>query len=219
MNGAFVSQRVQRKHFGRAPILIEDALRALQECWRHGTAFAVQWSIRLKRYVEEYRERSLRTAGGQSNVADRRHASHIAIVCRRSEASLASEQSFSVLRSRRALTARVMRASTRWNVGNVAGFGAPGRTRTCDHRLRRPVLYPAELRAHSSLSWSGQRDLNPRPSAPKADALPDCAMPRSQPSEAPLRVHRTGARIIRSPSRQRQFTSAAAATCGTIPPL
>ena len=26
--------------------------------------------------------------------------------------------------------------------------------------------------------WSGQRDLNPRPSAPKADALPDCAMPR-----------------------------------------
>jgi hypothetical protein len=25
--------------------------------------------------------------------------------------------------------------------------GAPGRTRTCDHRLRRPVLYPAELRA------------------------------------------------------------------------
>ena len=26
--------------------------------------------------------------------------------------------------------------------------------------------------------WSGQTDLNRRPSAPKADALPDCAMPR-----------------------------------------
>ena len=26
--------------------------------------------------------------------------------------------------------------------------------------------------------WSGWRDLNSRPSAPKADALPDCAMPR-----------------------------------------
>gem|GEM_PF-1907746 len=25
--------------------------------------------------------------------------------------------------------------------------GAPGRTRTCDPRLRRPMLYPAELRA------------------------------------------------------------------------
>ena len=26
--------------------------------------------------------------------------------------------------------------------------------------------------------WSGQQDSNLRPSAPKADALPDCAMPR-----------------------------------------
>ena len=29
------------------------------------------------------------------------------------------------------------------------------------------------------LRWSGQRDSNPRPSGPKPDALPDCAMPRS----------------------------------------
>ena len=29
--------------------------------------------------------------------------------------------------------------------------GAPGRTRTCDPRLRRPVLYPTELRAHNNL--------------------------------------------------------------------
>src|SRR5687768_11507014 len=28
---------------------------------------------------------------------------------------------------------------------------APGRTRTCDPRLRRPVLYPTELRAHTGL--------------------------------------------------------------------
>ena len=28
--------------------------------------------------------------------------------------------------------------------------GAPGRTRTCDPRLRRPVLYPAELRAQAA---------------------------------------------------------------------
>ena len=27
------------------------------------------------------------------------------------------------------------------------GTGAPGRTRTCDHSLRRRMLYPAELRA------------------------------------------------------------------------
>ena len=31
-------------------------------------------------------------------------------------------------------------------------------------------------------AWSGQRDSNPRPSAPKADALPDCAMPRAGPA-------------------------------------
>src|SRR5262245_52996374 len=29
--------------------------------------------------------------------------------------------------------------------------GAPGRTRTCDPRLRRPVLYPTELRARPSI--------------------------------------------------------------------
>ena len=30
------------------------------------------------------------------------------------------------------------------------------------------------------IGWSGQRDSNSRPSAPKADALPGCAMPRCQ---------------------------------------
>ena len=30
----------------------------------------------------------------------------------------------------------------------------------------------------ASLIWSGRQDLNLRPSAPKADALPDCATPR-----------------------------------------
>ena len=31
---------------------------------------------------------------------------------------------------------------------NSLGKSAPGRTRTCDPRLRRPVLYPTELLAH-----------------------------------------------------------------------
>src|SRR4029453_18027660 len=30
--------------------------------------------------------------------------------------------------------------------------------------------------------WSGQQDLNLRPSGPKPDALPDCAMPRRTPA-------------------------------------
>ena len=32
-------------------------------------------------------------------------------------------------------------------VSDMAAFGAPDRTRTCNRRLRRPVLYPVELRA------------------------------------------------------------------------
>ena len=31
---------------------------------------------------------------------------------------------------------------------------APGRTRTCDFRIRNPVLYPTELPAHSAFSGS-----------------------------------------------------------------
>ncbi len=73
--------------------------------------------------------------------------------------------------------------------------GAPSRIRTCNLRLRRPLLYPVELWAHSTasaltlqhvdkkdifidMSWSGWRDSNPRHPAPKAGALPDCATPR-----------------------------------------
>ena len=51
-------------------------------------------------------------------------------------------------------------------------------------RLRRALLYPAELWADGNTncwtkeSWSGRKDSNLRPSAPKADALPGCATPR-----------------------------------------
>ena len=80
--------------------------------------------------------------------------------------------------------------------------GAPGRTRTCDRRIRNPMLYPTELQAQASPAvahrdgydrpgraacqgsrrrrrrWSGRRDLNSRHPAPKAGALPGCATPR-----------------------------------------
>ena len=44
--------------------------------------------------------------------------------------------------------------------------------------------------------WSGQTDSNRRPSAPKADALPGCAMPRTL-----LRRHLSGLNL------KSQFTS------------
>jgi hypothetical protein len=39
-------------------------------------------------------------------------------------------------------------------VGMVSFYiGTPGRTRTCDLRLRRPTLYPSELRAQFASQW------------------------------------------------------------------
>src|SRR5574337_1858152 len=68
---------------------------------------------------------------------------------------------------------------------HIRNPGLPDRDRTCNPRLRRPVLYPIELRADSDellplsgSAWSGWRDSNPRHLAPKASALPDCATPR-----------------------------------------
>ena len=77
--------------------------------------------------------------------------------------------------------------------------GTPGRNRTCDPRLRRPLFYPLNYgrktgagreirtpllrfgrppcnRKHfTRKTWSEMRDSNSRPSGPKPDALPDCA--------------------------------------------
>ena len=72
---------------------------------------------------------------------------------------------------------------------------APEGIRTPDPRLRRPLLYPPELlapnqqrvRKHRNIKGrvppslavqSGRLDLNQRPPAPKAGALPGCATPR-----------------------------------------
>ena len=59
-------------------------------------------------------------------------------------------------------------------------LGAPEGIRTPDPRLRRPLLYPPELQARS-----GRADLNGRPPAPKAGALPSCATPRAISNNTP----------------------------------
>ena len=65
--------------------------------------------------------------------------------------------------------------STRENLARPAGLepATLGLEGQCSIQLSygRNVVQPAR-------SWSGQTDSNRRPSAPKADALPDCAMPR-----------------------------------------
>lgn len=61
-------------------------------------------------------------------------------------------------------------------------------------------------RACKLRKWSGRRDLNPRPSAPQADALPDCATPRRLPLASP-RLSLRGLRIIPGSPRTTSATS------------
>lgn len=65
-----------------------------------------------------------------------------------------------------------------WKIPAYAGGSTPGRIRTYDLQIRSLLLYPAELRAPVNPE-SGRPDSNRRPSAPKADALPGCATPRT----------------------------------------
>ena len=97
----------------------------------------------------------------------------------------------------------------------VCGNGPPERTRTSDLRIRSPLLYPAELQAEvSSVGyWSGREDLNLRPPAPKAGALPGCATPR-------LGVHSLFAKISHpkagSEYRFRRRKVSMAASCSSF---
>ncbi len=45
-----------------------------------------------------------------------------------------------------------------WNFSNIniERCGTPCRIRTCDNRLRRPMLYPAELKAHNGIIMTGE---------------------------------------------------------------
>ena len=63
-----------------------------------------------------------------------------------------------------------------------AKAGAPGRTRTCDLRIRSPALYPTELRAHESPSYHPGRLAPSVPSAHNERADPPTTHARGEPS-------------------------------------
>src|SRR5271156_3847980 len=75
-------------------MLRDNAVRACHECGPRMTPIAVQRSIRLEGDAEEHGERSLRVAGGQAKGANRWHASHSAIVWRRSKRSVSLRRLF-----------------------------------------------------------------------------------------------------------------------------
>ena len=66
----------------------------------------------------------------------------------------------------------------------ISGFSKGSRQfpRQSTHRSTRRNTQVADSK------WSGRRDSNPRPSAPKADALPDCATPRLDASSVAQRL-------------------------------
>jgi hypothetical protein len=83
--------------------------------------------------------------------------------------------------------------------------GAPGGNRTPDPQLRRLLLYPTELLAHrpeqgsrtacGDPARSGRPDLNRRPPAPKAGAIPGYATPRTKRKVYQPRNSRSTARL------------------------
>ena len=67
--------------------------------------------------------------------------------------------------------------STNWTTVTINGVSEG--IRTPDPRLRRALLYPAELQTHIlTKKWSGKRGSNSRHSAWKADALPTELFPQ-----------------------------------------
>ena len=95
--------------------------------------------------------------------------------------------------------------------------GAPGRTRTCDPRLRRPVLYPAELRALGAIVAGARGNRAALARTGKAEAtmtsrrcstLATGAATRvATGTRATIRRCRTGSTCRRAPPRRRPATS------------
>ena len=93
-------------------------------------------------------------------------------------------------------------------------IGAPGRIRTCDRRFRRPVLYPAELRAHA-----GKNRMRRYPyGRGRGIRTPDILLPKQTRYQTALYPEVTRPRTCgrgrmvrrRPPQRQRRH-----ATCGS----
>src|SRR2546426_7262819 len=96
--------------------------------------------------------------------------------------------------------------------GNHRGWnGAPGRSRTCDPRIRSPMLYPTELRAPGHLQYTEP----PRPRACQSShrASSNAAAPRVEIKSPTSRLLRALSGVRRSP-----YASTAAPLTSTADP-
>ena len=72
------------------------------------------------------------------------------------------------------ITYRTVFCPTKYHHIKFSGLNEPGGIRTLDLRLRRPLLYPAELQTHFSASLTEKRVMGIEPTYPawKAGVLP-----------------------------------------------
>jgi hypothetical protein len=96
--------------------------------------------------------------------------------------------------------------------------GAPGRTRTCDPRLRRPVLYPTELRAHAN-ALSRNRLPNSRPNRDAGIAQVTDGRPDLGRSVCPRRILPPWLSAKTAVISRRAFTSLWSRTNGSPGPV
>ena len=87
----------------------------------------------------------------------------------------------------------VRRGAAREHGGAGGDLASDGHRHAIDHAIGRARTHPiALLSACARSCWSGYPDLNRGPSAPKADALPNCATPRHarRPPSGPIALAR-----------------------------
>ena len=119
-------------------------------------------------------------------------------------------------RARRRRRARHERRRERngvWDCGraNAERIGAPDRSRTCDLWLRKPTLYPTELRAHGERFYASMRnDVQPRSRQPRASVVASHACACNGPRRPaycgrPARYNPRSRTGVQAPGKRQQF--------------
>ncbi len=93
-----------------------------------------------------------RDSGGRATDFRPSSRYRLSVICQSDLRNVARPAGLGTARDERRESRHFPRTGERDQIAQRAG--APGRTRTCDPRLRRPVLYPPELRAHIDVTAS-----------------------------------------------------------------
>ena len=172
-------ENTKREEFLVVVPMHDEGLGSVKDVLRRPTASRVPNSIRLRRDPQLCSERSLGESKPLSTLAEGRggHGTPTApstvgtwqengrlayfrqLIC-------AADRSSRVGAHLRTPPTTVAKPGER-PLSHGGGIGTPGRARTCDPRLRRPMLYPAELRARIGGSCASSSHTPNGPARPK----------------------------------------------------